>query len=138
MYKHRLSNFRKIAAGNFAKALFPASYTMSLTFPLIIIGSLVALFWLADLAYALRTQYRRQRWERQTQRGADGVRNGAEAFTAGNGSIALLLIHGYADSPAQFRFLVPLLVEQGFACHAMRLPGLVRDSRPASAFQPGF
>jgi carboxylesterase len=63
------------------------------------------------------------RWERRIERDEDGVRLGCADFTLGSGEVALLLVHGFGDSPAVFRPLAELLAERGFTCRAMRLPG---------------
>lgn len=41
----------------------------------------------------------------------------------GEGPTAILLIHGFADSPAVFLRMGERLASEGFACRAMRLPG---------------
>jgi alpha-beta hydrolase superfamily lysophospholipase len=57
------------------------------------------------------------------RRDADGVCEGCREFEVGTGPDALLLIHGFGDTPAAFRKLAPALAEGGFTCRAMRLPG---------------
>lgn len=90
------------------------------------LGLLVALplLWLGgDFAYSRIVAHRLARWERATQRDAEGVRAGCRSYTAGDGERALLLVHGFNDCPAVFDALVPRLVERGFTCRVMRLPG---------------
>ena len=80
--------------------------------------------WLAsNLLLALWIGVRRWIWERSVRRGADGVLADAGPFTIGHGEVALLLVHGFADTPAVFRELASALAAQGLACHAMRVPG---------------
>jgi carboxylesterase len=89
--------------------------------------------WLAgDAFYAVRVERRLAAWEAGVQRGPDGVRVGCEAFSVGEGDIALLLIHGFADAPAVFRPLAAAWAEDGFACRAMRLPGF---AEPMAAYR---
>lgn len=79
--------------------------------------------WLAgDFIYSRLTKFGLSRWEARIARDPDGVRTGCREFTVGDGPIALLLIHGFADSPAIFRHMAPALAARGFTCRAMRLP----------------
>lgn len=82
----------------------------------------VLVFVLGDALYALATRWRAQAWE-QRQRFVNGVREGCEAFSAGTGETAILLIPGFADNPSVFRHLAQRLAQAGFHCRAMRLPG---------------
>ncbi len=75
-----------------------------------------------DLGYALVTQQRYDHWEGVVKRDADGVREGCQEFTVGTADSALLLVHGFADSPAVFKRMAPALAARGFTCRAMRLP----------------
>lgn len=84
---------------------------------------IVALWLIADAGHALVVSARHQAWERKLRRGPDGVREGCEAFTVGEGTTAFLLVHGFADSPFLWHKLAPRLAESGFTCRAMRLPG---------------
>lgn len=51
------------------------------------------------------------------------VLEGAEAFSLGEGSTGVLMIHGYTGSPQGLRELGEYLADKGLACHAPRLPG---------------
>jgi len=82
------------------------------------------LLWLGgDFVHSRIVAHRLARAERATERDADGVRAGCRAYEVGQGPDALLLVHGFNDCPAVFDALAPRLVERGFACRAMRLPG---------------
>jgi alpha-beta hydrolase superfamily lysophospholipase len=86
-------------------------------------GAGLPAFWLCgDLQYSLLMRHCDANWERAIARDADGVRQGCEAFTRGHGDTALLLIHGFADSPAVYQNMAPALAEKGLTCRAMRLP----------------
>jgi alpha-beta hydrolase superfamily lysophospholipase len=86
--------------------------------------TVLAAGWLAvNLLFALWIGGRRRLWERGVQRGADGVLADAAPFTVGHGDVALLLVHGFADTPAVFRELAGALAAQGLTCRAMRVPG---------------
>lgn len=76
-----------------------------------------------DALYAWRVKKRAQRWEASIQRDANGVRKDCEAFTVGSGKTALLMVHGFGDSPYVFRRVASPWAEAGFTCRAMRLPG---------------
>jgi carboxylesterase len=83
--------------------------------------------WLGgDFIYARIVLYRAARWESSVQRDPDGVQVGCRERTLGEGATALLLVHGFNDCPAQFDWLAPRLVERGYTCRLMRLPGFAR------------
>lgn len=77
---------------------------------------------LGDLLYYLVAKYRYGRWEAGIERDAEGVRLGCREFTLGDGEDAILLVHGYGDSPSVFQRMAPGLAAKGFTCHAVRLP----------------
>lgn len=79
--------------------------------------------WLGlDFSYSLLVKFQYARWEAGIERDPDGVRRGCREFTVGQGDTALLLIHGFSDSPAVFGHMAPDLAARGFVCRAMRLP----------------
>ncbi len=84
---------------------------------------LVAVLLLLDALHAVAVGIGNRVWETAIDRGDDGVRAGCRAFSRGEGKTGLLLIHGFADSPAVYRYLANSLAERGFHCRAMRLPG---------------
>lgn len=87
----------------------------------------IVLVWIAgDFTYSRIVLHRYEAWERTIERDADGVRIGCRDFTVGNGDTALLLIHGYSDSPAIFGKMAARLAEMGFTCRAMLRPGCAR------------
>ena len=80
--------------------------------------------WIAgDFIYSRVVGYMYQSWEETTLRDTSGVREGCHAYTTGMGSVAVLMIHGFADSPAVFNDMASQLAKEGFTCRAMRLPG---------------
>jgi carboxylesterase len=84
----------------------------------------VPVIWLSgDLLYSLIVRRLYRRWEARIERDAEGVRLGCREFTLGEGEDAVLLVHGYGDSPAAFQLMAPALAAQGFTCHGLRLPG---------------
>jgi carboxylesterase len=87
-----------------------------------VLGGLVLLWLALDLLHFLVVRYANARWEAGVRRDPDGVRAGCREFTVGAGETALLLVHGFGDSPIQFRCLAAALAERGFTCRAMRLP----------------
>lgn len=91
----------------------------------LLLGLVVAIpvAWLSvDFAYSLLIHDQQSRWEAAVARDADGVRLGCREFTLGTGDVAILLIHGFADSPAVYQRMAPALAAKGFTCRAMRLP----------------
>lgn len=99
--------------------------------------TVLAAGWLAaNLLFALWIGGRRRLWERGVRRGADGVLIDAAPFTVGHGDVALLLVHGFADTPAVFRELAGALAAEGLACRAMRVPGAGEPRAAASRQSP--
>lgn len=90
--------------------------------PLVALAIGVLVWFGADLSYALVLRFESAQWEAQVARDPDGVRCGCREFSVGHGDTALLLVHGFGDSPAVFRLMAPALAARGFTCRAMRLP----------------
>ncbi len=83
-----------------------------------------AIWLLANLAHALVISCRRRLWERDRRRDAAGRLLDAAPFDCGQGEIAVLCVHGFADVPSTFRPLCRRLTQNGgIRCRAMRLPG---------------
>jgi len=84
----------------------------------------VPVIWLfGDLAYGLLMRFRHARWERGLERDAEGVRAGCREYVLGAGDVAVLLVHGFGDSPAVWQRVAPALAECGVAARTLRLPG---------------
>lgn len=97
---------------------------------LILIFGIVAirgLLTLGDFGYGKRVEKRYARWNSTIERDEGGIRIGCRAYDMGEGDIGILLVHGFADSPAVYHLMAPALAERGFACRAMRLPGFAAD-----------
>jgi alpha-beta hydrolase superfamily lysophospholipase len=62
-------------------------------------------------------------WDRQIERDEHGVAMFALPYTLGDGDTALLLVHGFGDTPQVWSKLAPELAERGYTVRAMRLPG---------------
>lgn len=56
-------------------------------------------------------------------RGPDGITHGAEAITLEGGSRAVLLLHGFGDTPQSMRALAEHLHERGWTVRVPLLPG---------------
>src|SRR5690606_36206522 len=77
-----------------------------------------------DYLYYHVVSRRLAEWERGVVRDADGVREGCREFTMGNGSRqAILMVHGFNDSPRAYQKTASMLAVRGFTCRAMRLAG---------------
>lgn len=86
----------------------------------------IASSWLAiNLLHGLWIGLRHWRWEATITRDADGLLPQAGPYTRGNGPIALLFVHGFADSPMLWSRMADYIQTQdsSFTCRAMRLPG---------------
>jgi esterase/lipase len=94
-----------------------------LLYVLAAVAAVPVLWVLGDLTHYLAMKLWHARWEGRLRRDADGVREGAREFTVGAGETALLLVHGFGDSPAIFAKMAPALADRGFTCQTLRLPG---------------
>jgi len=92
------------------------------------------LCWLtANGLHSLWIHVRSRQWEKTFVRTAQGLRPGVEPYTVGAGPVAVLWVHGFADSPAIFRRMTQRLADTGrFTCRAMRLPGSGEPLRQAA------
>jgi alpha-beta hydrolase superfamily lysophospholipase len=87
-----------------------------------------------DWIYSRIVNRRMRAWERSIRRDASGIREGGHAFTVGSGGQAVLLIHGFGDTPGIWRRLAESLSDQGLFCRAMRLPGFGVPAPEAAAY----
>ena len=89
--------------------------------------------WLGvNLLHAAWVGTRRRLWERRFTRDAAGLLPGAAEYVVGQGPVALLFIHGFADTPRIWRRIADRLAATGaFTCRAMRLPGSAEPARQA-------
>ena len=86
--------------------------------------TLLALWLATNLLHAAWVQTRLHCWERRIARDENGLLPNAAAFTVGTGKTAILLIHGFADTPRIWKRMADRLASSGaFTCRAMRLPG---------------
>ena len=99
--------------------------------PEIIVLALAA--WIAvNLFYRICLWLRWQRRERHVRRDDQGVVADGVPFTCGEGDTALLLVHGFADTPAVFREMALQLAAHGLSCRALRLPGAGQSPETAA------
>ncbi|MDX9867782.1 MAG: alpha/beta hydrolase [Kiritimatiellia bacterium] len=85
----------------------------------------LTVLWLAvNLLHTGWVETRRFLWERRITRDPEGLLPGAAAFQVGEGPIALLFIHGFADTPCVWRRFADRLAATGdFSCRVLRLAG---------------
>ena len=92
---------------------------------------LVSLWLTLNLVHGLWVGVRRQLWEQRIRRESNGLLPDADAYRIGNGPIALLFIHGFADTPCIWKRITRrLAATEAFTCRAMRLPG---SAEPAAS-----
>ncbi len=85
---------------------------------------LIALWLTLNLIHGIWVGSRRLLWEKHIHRAANGLLPDADAYRIGNGPIALLFIHGFADTPCIWRRITQhLAAKESFTCRAMCLPG---------------
>ena len=91
------------------------------------IALLAAAWVLGDYGYSRYIAARIDEWEAKVPWTADGLASDASEFTLGTGRTALLMIHGFSDSPQMFRKLAPALASRGYTCRGILLPGFGRN-----------
>ena len=88
------------------------------------IGLFGVLWLFGNALHGTWVSVRRHLWESGFTRDQDGLLPHGAAYTEGAGEIALLFVHGFADTPMLWKKLVGRLAQSGgFTCRAMRLPG---------------
>ena len=87
---------------------------------------LAALWVVGDYSYSRWIAARVKEWESEVPWTPEGLAPDALEFTVGSGSTALLMVHGFSDSPQMFRKLAPALAERGYTCRGILLPGFGR------------
>ncbi len=89
-----------------------------------ICAAVLALWLGVNLLHAGWVGARRFLWERRVKREKGGLLAGAVSYTVGKGPVAVLFIHGFADTPHVWRRMATRLAATGrFTCRVMRLPG---------------
>jgi alpha-beta hydrolase superfamily lysophospholipase len=96
-------------------------------------GVILASWLLLNLLHRGYVAARRAAWERGVTRDADGLLPLGREYTLGGGPFALLMVHGFADSPRAWHRLARRLAADGrFTCRAMRLPGAMEPAGAAA------
>jgi pimeloyl-ACP methyl ester carboxylesterase len=91
-----------------------------------VIFSTLGLAWLgANLFHGLWVGVRRFFWEKRFVREPSGLLPDAAAYWIGSGPVALLFVHGFADTPCLWWRITRRLAaaKHPLTCRAMRLPG---------------
>ena len=86
-------------------------------------GAFLLVWLIGDFGYSRYIAYQIQQWESQVQRDEQGVREGCQAFTLGESPSAILLVHGFNETPQIWRKMAPELAKRNFTSRALRLPG---------------
>jgi len=88
---------------------------------LVAVGVALAVWWPIRARIAARVE---QRFMEENPRGADGFIVGAAPYTLpGTRSGAVLLLHGYNDSPQSVRSMAQLINARGWTVHVPAFPG---------------
>ena len=105
-----------------------------LLWPIALFAFLVVTGTGADYGYSLYAKSRLKKFEAAITRDSGGVREScrAQSYPAVAGFVdsakpALLLIHGFGDSPDVWRKIGPALAENGYHVRAMKLPGMAEE-----------
>ena len=90
---------------------------------------LVVCWFFGDFCYSRYVVYRVQQWESQVPWTSDGLAPDAREQQWGpkDASIAILMIHGFSDSPQIWRKIGPEIGKEGLYVRAILLPGFGRD-----------
>lgn len=104
---------------------------------MIILLVLLGIWLLLNAGYVLRNQIRIANWEKEIDRNANGVLRGAEPFRhdVEGAETAILLVHGYANSPDLWRHMQGELIHAGYSVMAIQLPGFMVPARQAQTTQ---
>ncbi len=94
----------------------------------------VLLVWpvLLDMCHALWIALRYRRWDRKIKRDAFGVRSSFQPIRCGDGSAAILFVHGFGSRPLAFRHYLDHFSGNGYHCSAIRLSGFGETADSAS------
>lgn len=87
----------------------------------------VTIWFAGDFSYSRYIAYRIASWSEDVPWSEDGFAPDAEEFSCGEGSVALLMIHGFSDTPQMYRKLAPALADEGYHCRSILLPGFGRS-----------
>ena len=94
----------------------------SLGRPLLLLG-IVSCWLLGDFAYSRWVVHQIEQWEAGVVWTSSQVQDSAQPYVLSGGRTALLLVHGFNDSPRAYRFLAPALAATGYTVSVPRLPG---------------
>lgn len=83
---------------------------------------LTGIWLVGDFGYSRYVAGKLRQWESGIGRDENGVMNDCDAYSLGEGDIAVLLVHGINDTPYTYRKLAPRLAEQ-YSIRVMRMPG---------------
>ena len=91
--------------------------------------AVIALWLIGDFAYSRYVAYQINRWEASQEFGEDGILRGAEEFSLGPAasSTAVIMVHGFCDTPQIYRKIAPPLADRGIRCRGILLPGFGRS-----------
>lgn len=93
---------------------------------MVIVGIIVT--WLVgDFTYSQIVHSKYEAWNAAIVRDSSGIREGCQPFTVGEGTTALLFIHGFGDAPAVWKEMAPALAARGYTCRAMLMPGFAQE-----------
>ncbi|MDD4101336.1 MAG: alpha/beta hydrolase [Kiritimatiellae bacterium] len=97
-----------------------------------ILLAIITAWLIVNLMHAGWVGVRRFLWERRVRREKSGLLANAMSYSVGKGAVAVLFIHGFADSPYVWRRIATRLAATGrCTCRAMRLPGSAEPAETA-------
>ena len=94
--------------------------------PRLLLAAIVIWFF-GDFCYSCYVGYRIRQWKASVPWTADGLAPDAAEREKGEGGVALLMVHGFGDSPQMYRKLLPELANHDYYCKAILLPGFGKD-----------
>lgn len=87
----------------------------------------IVIWFVGDFGYSCYVSYRIAQWKASVPWTEEGLAPDAAEREAGEGDVALLMVHGFGDSPQMYRKLLPEFADQGYHCKAILLPGFGKD-----------
>lgn len=88
-----------------------------------VLATIAAIWVIGDYVHSRIVSSAFKDFEAGIERTANGVQKGAESFTLPGDDIALLLVHGFNDTPQTFAPMIPAFRDQGYTITGLRLPG---------------
>ena len=85
------------------------------------------IWFVGDFGHSCNVSYRIREWKNLVPWTEEVLAPDAAEREAGEGDVALLMVHGFGDSLQTYRKLMPEPAQNGYHCKAILLPGFGKD-----------